>query len=151
MTARRCIPRFGELDDATDALAGRLVHVYRNLHKDCWSVQAYERGGAEGRYGWRVVAHVCSLFLVRVEFDVSERGRKRVLASRRKNVHAWVCGEVKHGKILRNAQRVRYCPYEGPYFRVAETDEALSGATAAHLGRDGKVYVVQPTLLGEGV
>lgn len=66
------------------------VAVYFNLHRKCFSIRAME-GPAKGR----VVAHADDVILGRVSFRVSEAGRQRVIRERRKNVHAFVEGELK--------------------------------------------------------
>jgi hypothetical protein len=60
----------------------RRVKVYRNLHKQCYSVMQDHL----------VVAHTQSLHLVDVTFLVNARGRDRVRKSGVKNVHAFVEG-----------------------------------------------------------
>lgn len=66
------------------------VHVYRNLRQGCWSIKAYG-AGVDGR----VVAHTQGAVLAGgVDWVVSEAGRQRVLAERRKNVHATVRGDL---------------------------------------------------------
>lgn len=65
------------------------VRVYRNLHKNCYSIMARVANG------WRVVAHAESVGLHGVTFKVSQAGRNRVLASGKKEVHAFACGELK--------------------------------------------------------
>ena len=67
---------------------GTRVRVYRNLRNGLMSVQAYV-----GKK-WLVVGHVESLLLYDAEFKVSEAGRKRVIEQKRKNVHAFVYGEL---------------------------------------------------------
>ncbi len=56
--------------------------VYFNLHTKLWSVR--QRG--------KVIAHVRSICLRECRFLVGEAGRLRVLAEKRKNVHAGVSG-----------------------------------------------------------
>lgn len=60
--------------------------VYKNLHKDCWSIR-----DAKTKH---VVGHADSVQLFNVEFKVSQAGRERVLRDQRKNVHAFVEGEI---------------------------------------------------------
>ena len=72
---------------STDFIGTR-VRVYRNLKNGLMSVQAYL-----GKK-WLVVGHVESLLLYDAEFKVSEAGRKRVIEQKRKNVHAFVYGEL---------------------------------------------------------
>ena len=67
---------------------GTRVRVYRNLRNNLLSVQSKVKGS------WLVVGHVESLLLYDAEFKVSEAGRKRVIEQKRKNVHAFVYGEL---------------------------------------------------------
>jgi hypothetical protein len=66
------------------------VKVYRNLHNGLMSVSHYIKGK-----GWRLAGHTSDLFLTDCSFVVHEGGRQRVLAEKRKNVHAYVTGIVK--------------------------------------------------------
>lgn len=65
-------------------LIGKQVRVYRNLHQDCWSVQ----------HKGLVVAHVNTVKLKNVRFVVQQGGYERFLREGRKNVHAFVAGEL---------------------------------------------------------
>jgi hypothetical protein len=62
------------------------VKVYRNLHKDCWSVVDTRTG--------RVAFHANHVLLKNVQFRVQQAGRERVIAERKKNVHAYIVGEL---------------------------------------------------------
>ena len=64
------------------------VAIYRNLHKNCLSVQSRERVD----YG-KVIAYCKSIFVKRPKFIVREKGRLKVLEEGRKNVHAYIVGE----------------------------------------------------------
>jgi hypothetical protein len=99
----------------------RPVRVYRNLHSSYgdgrrWSI----------RQGPHVVAHADNLHLVDVRFVVSEKGRQRVLAERRKNVHAFAEGRVIDFDGLLTAiiwsehtfVRVGYYPALAPKFAI---------------------------------
>ena len=93
-------------------------YVYWNLHKKCWSVK--HRGKVEEHVGaGRVLA------LYDCTFSVSEKGRQRVLANRRKNVHAYIRCESyitsdQVPEISPQARRLTYNPYEGPGFVFAD-------------------------------
>ena len=65
-------------------LIGLKVRVYRNLQRDCWSVL----------YQNRVIYHAQTLELKNVTFKVRQGGYQRFLVEQRKNVHAFVCGEI---------------------------------------------------------
>ena len=62
----------------------RKVEVYRNLHKDCWSVR--QRG---------IVRFHCSrINLKDCKFVVQPAGHAKVVREKKKNVHAFVRGTV---------------------------------------------------------
>lgn len=67
-----------------DEMKGEVVAVYRNLHKNCWSVT----------HKGRVIYHCDHITLENVKFKVSKIGREKVLKEKRKNVHARVWGEL---------------------------------------------------------
>ena len=62
------------------------VRVYRNLRAGGYSVLNPRTG--------RVVGHASAVLLTAARFIVREGGRKRVLEERRKNVHAFVEGDL---------------------------------------------------------
>lgn len=64
---------------------GVKVFVYRNLHKNLYSVR-----GPEGR----VLIHTDNLILKDVKYCVGQKGRERVIRTKQKNVHAGVRGFV---------------------------------------------------------
>lgn len=66
------------------SLIGKQVKVYRNLHHNCWSVQ----------HRRLVVAHAQTVELRNVRFLVSQAGHERFLRENKKNVHAFVAGEL---------------------------------------------------------
>lgn len=88
-------------------LVGDRVEVYRNLHKNCFSV----------RKNGRVVKHIPDdqgLTLVDVKFAVQPAGRAKVLRERKKNVHAFVRGTVAADPLTKIVQE-----YTGAPFAVA--------------------------------
>lgn len=117
------------------------VEVYRNLQRNCWSVRDLSTG--------RVVAHPDSVIVADARFVVRPSGRARVLAEKRKNVHAFVRGEWVRGMIKetiaigkdsnRTPHRVSYNPYKHPYFYNVETEEAVTSSAVVHLDSNGKV------------
>ncbi len=89
-------------------------YVYWNLHKNVFSV----------KYKGKVIAHLTNFYGTNCEFRVSEKGRQRVLAEKKKNVHSYVvCDSYAEGDFnplgpckLDMQGRVRYNPYKGPNF-----------------------------------
>lgn len=83
------------------------VRIYFNLHKKMLSVQTKVNGQ------WKVTSHQFSAYLENAKFKVSESGRQRVLKNKRKNVHAFIYGNLidrlpDYGKF----DSARYNPYE---------------------------------------
>ena len=121
------------------------VDIYRNLHKDCWSVRSRERSD----YG-RVVDHVHCAVIKNAKFVVSQAGRNRVLREKRKNVHAVVRGNLLDSKsghtrwawqVLRKMmKRVTYHPYRKNTFFWADTEKSVDCSSLVHLGSDMKVH-----------
>lgn len=62
--------------------------VYFNLHNHKWSIKDMKSG--------LVLGHADKVCLTDVVPAVSQAGRKRVLIEKRKNVHAFLIGEVVH-------------------------------------------------------
>jgi len=62
------------------------VFVYKNLHKDCWSI----------KQGGLVKAHAHDILLYETSFKVNRAGREKVIKEKRKNVHAGVVGYLDH-------------------------------------------------------
>jgi hypothetical protein len=62
--------------------------VYKNLHTGTWSV----------RQGGKVVAHPTILMLRDCRFHVQPAGRAKVLAEKKKNVHAYISGFLSSAK-----------------------------------------------------
>lgn len=109
------------------------VRVYRNIRRDVYSVQ--QKG--------LVVAHGTALALRDCQFVVNEAGRQRVLAEKRKNVHAYVKGFVLDGIPDRDGfRRVTYNPYKMDQFAFADTLEPLSDCSIAVFLPEG--LFVQP-------
>jgi hypothetical protein len=95
----------------------------------------------EGPFKGRVVAHAEKLQMEGVKFRVSEAGRRRVIRTGRKNVHAGAEGEITMAWGLVPAsndvaltslgingvweklhgRRVRYNPYECPLFTSGDS------------------------------
>ena len=86
------------------------VQVYYNLHKECLSV----------RHKGKVIEHAQSVILQNASFHVQPAGRARVLKEKRKNVHAYVAGDMAESfwftepsaSIWTATQHVTYNPYK---------------------------------------
>lgn len=94
------------------------VQVYWNLHKNMFSVRDKKTN--------KVIAHTDSIILNNVKFVVHESGRQRVLKEQRKNVHAYVEGDVcirPYSSVdyaiyrkMENPVQVKYNPYKKSTF-----------------------------------
>ena len=87
----------------------RKVEVYRNLHKDCWSVR--QKG--------IVRFHCHKIHLRNCEFVVQPAGRARVLREKKKNVHAFIRGYLCREERIVNTfcwDDIYYNPYTADTF-----------------------------------
>jgi hypothetical protein len=109
-------------------LSGKMVRVYRNLHKKCFSVKCMKTG--------LVIAHVDTITLENATFPVSKAGRKRVLKEKRKNVHAFVQGVVTNILVFSN-RKICYNPYKRGHFFHCSNGREIKKATAVTIGLQG--------------
>lgn len=115
-------------------LINKKVRVYFNLHRKKLSVQE------KTAKGWRVWLHTNKITLENVTFKVSEAGRQRVLRERKKNVHAFVEGDlVLLGETAKIQPRmwVSYNPYRdiGKFYEVVSNKSIDKAKYAVIVGR----------------
>jgi hypothetical protein len=92
------------------------------------------------------------------QFIVSQAGRQRVLAEKRKNVHAFVRGFVEFSlaKVLGEHnltncldelgwKRVKYNPYKFSSFVLADSEQPISSAASAII-INKNIFVLTPKL-----
>ena len=60
--------------------------IYKNLHKNCYSIR--EPNG-------RVIGHATIIEGVQAKFTVQPKGRENVLKTQRKNVHAFITAHIR--------------------------------------------------------
>lgn len=114
------------------------VRVYRNLHKSCWSVVDVKTG--------KVIAHRPAVTLTQAEFVVRPAGRAKVLREGKKNVHAFVVGNLLYGTgavegLRRNGPlQVGYNPFKAPTFVTKPFGNPIKNAPRVRLDVDGKVW-----------
>ncbi len=95
------------------------VRVYWNLHKDCYSLLNWEpRDPDKGRL-LKDFPHRNSVELHDVKFIVQPGGHARVLREKRKNVHAYLEGELVNEdfSISPGYRPVWYNPYRSNKFQ----------------------------------
>lgn len=110
-----------------------LFQGYRNLNKP---------GYFSIRQSGRVIDHSKSLKMYDCHFHIGEKGRLRVIRDRRKNVHAWVAGEVyENGEFnVDGMHELYYDPYYTQKFHSLLTGEVVNGA-AFVIFKDNRCYV----------
>ena len=109
-------------------IQGLRVRVYRNLHNGLYSVQ----------HKGRVIAHVAELTLTGATFTVQPAGRAKVVATRKKLVHAFVNGVVAD-EVQTLPNRVSYNPYRAGHF--ATMDGLPITAAASATVRDNAIFI----------
>lgn len=109
------------------------VEVYYNINKSASEGKPWYSLRQKGK----VVAHADQLILVDASFHVDERGRQRVLAEKRKNVHAVIRGYIGDQTLLLGdqAQRVRYNPYTSDCFHI-DGERVDTASHVACVGRE---------------
>jgi len=113
---------FSHLEMASFIDVNKPVEVYKNLHKNCWSV----------RQDGKVRFHCAYVCLRDVVFVVRQRGREKVLETKRKNVHAFVKGyicPVSEANVSPACwDGVYYNPYVAGYFVNRTTEQPVDKA-----------------------
>ena len=119
------------------------VEVYKNNRKNCWSIRDNKTG--------RVINHTSGAMGLRnVTLVVQPAGRERVLREHRKNVHAFVKGEIRNdGKKIADEiasfKEVVYNPYKHTTFIEKVSGKPIHHAKKVLLTDSGKVYVEKYT------
>lgn len=131
------------------------VEVYFNLHKKVFSVRRCSTG--------RVIMHSDHVHIRNPEFVVRKAGRERVLREGKKNVHAFVRGEITHFDDFNpdydtDFSLVMYNPYK--YETFVDVQDVLPVRTAKRAlleirqvkpySLDGEYYN-RPYIYAEGV
>ena len=103
LNRKRKRPKNGE----RESTKRMIVQVYFNLHKKCFS----QRNKRENR----VMFYSHNLYLENAKFIVNESGRKKVLQTKVKNVHAYIEAELFLPQPVffkePKGTRIRYNPY----------------------------------------
>jgi len=114
------------------------MYAHRNLNRHVWSLT---RRGI-------VVAHVPAVVMEDCELRVRPGGRERVLRQQRKNVHAFIVGEVVDGKggatafFEKDAMACTYNPYRTGCFYLKDQPElGVTHAERVLLDANGKMWV----------
>lgn len=94
------------------------VEIYRNLRSKCWSIR--------DKRTRLVTGHADYVELANCRLRVSEAGRQRVLRTRRKDVHAWIEGDLIvidgcDGSATEGMVPITYNPYRMATFQRRDT------------------------------
>ena len=115
--------------------ANRSVEVYRNLHRNCYSI----------KQDGLVKAHATTLKLNDCTFHVNEKSRNRIRKTRKKEVHAWVKGKLQPLTLDRMSKmtkdwfnRIYYNPMHDDGF-VTRTETSPIGATFCQIIKTNSV------------
>lgn len=119
------------------------VEVYFNLHKKLFSVRDCKTG--------RVIKHTNDVTILDPKFVVRKAGRERVLRERKKNVHAFVRGELMGYENMAYAPElyssVTYNPYKYSSFVNKHTEETVDNAHVAVLSTNSDEGTTMRALL----
>lgn len=111
----------------------RPVRVYRNLTRDCYSIQQ------DGL----VKAHAAMVALEDVAWTVGQKGRLRVIREQAKNVHAFAVGYLVQATTALDAAQVWYNPYKVDSFRCdLDWDAPLTKSDGAYLNVHGQSFAL---------
>ena len=116
------------------------VKVYFNLHKKLFSVVAME-GSNKGR----VIKHVSEIELEKCAFRVQKAGREKVIAERRKNVHAYILGHTSEHRLpnLAYTREATYNPYKYSTFVDRSDESPVSYKSHCKLiAKDGRAKIL---------
>ena len=120
-------------------LIGKRVEVYFNLHKKVYSVRDKKTK--------LVIAHLNNIDLGDVIFKVSQSGRKRVLAEKRKNVHAFVEGTILgYSTLCSDMVGITYNPYKYDSFVIRGNEKAVYYAHTASMVVNNKIPSIKATI-----
>lgn len=113
------------------------VRVYFNLHRKMFSIQRMTDKG------WRIWLHASKVTIANPQFKVSEAGRQRVLREKRKNVHAFIVGDMvlEGADTIQPSIAVTYNPYLMDSFQVRDTGKPVHSAKYAVL--EGRNILIQ--------
>ena len=126
--------------DQSDIDNGIKVAVYFNLHKKLFSVKS--RQGAT--YG-RVLYHTDNITLHNIKFVVRDKGRKRVIKEKKKNVHAFCYGtiDIKNKEVQEKGRLISYNPYKANHFYYVSDDSKVNKLDAVKMevvNKQGRIW-----------
>ena len=112
-------------------------YIYRNLHKNCFSV----------KYKGKVIKHSTCLILENCTFIVNQKGQERVLKEKRKNVHAYIAAENfkecdKNFNNENSLKKIYYNPYNTSSFIFEENLKTITTSKKI-LAKNNNIYLLE--------
>lgn len=117
--------------------------VYRNLHRKCFSL----------RKAGKVYGYANTLIATDVTFKVFEAGRKKVLETKRKNVHAGILSpeiitdfatiETEFTREFSQLSKISYNPYQANGFFLVDSGAIITSAEKVYLTLCG-IFALNP-------
>jgi hypothetical protein len=83
------------------------------------------------------------LVLMNCEMVVQPAGHARVKKEQRKNVHAFIKGELVDSWPSDLDTRISYSPYIDPFFFIVKTGDKIDRAAHVRFTSDGKCFIRQ--------
>jgi sulfatase maturation enzyme AslB (radical SAM superfamily) len=112
------------------------IRVHYNFHKKLFSIVSREKKN----YG-KVIQHTNNFAIFDARFHVSEKGRRRVLKERCKNVHAYCSGvSKKNNYTITSLAEITYNPYKYKTFVSKENPSIPIYESNTVIIKDGKIY-----------
>jgi len=107
------------------------VEIYRNLHRNCWSIRDNKTG--------KVIGHTDSIHLKDADLIVRQSGREKVLQEKRKNVHAFIKGRIESCED-KHIEQISYNPYKYNSFILTESKKSIFHSDHIYLNDKGEVW-----------
>lgn len=108
-----------------------ISQVYFNRTRRLWSVR---------RFG-KVVARVDKLCMVNCQMRVSEKMRATLIVTRKRTVHAWICGVVVESVPEdRPLVEIRYDPFALGYFFTKEGMKPVASSAVVLFTEAGRCF-----------
>jgi hypothetical protein len=129
---RKPIKKIKPLSKKEKKRKSKILRIYRNLNTGTLSAQE------KTSKGWRVTMHPSKVKLKNAKFKVNQTGRKKVLSSKQKNVHAVIEGELVDNKTPINGLAITYDPYKTSQF-VLESGKKVFEAELVSVDEKGNI------------
>lgn len=106
---------------------GQKVHVYRNLHKQGYSVRDAKTG--------KVLGHCDSILISDCSFYINQNKRAEIANGANRMVHAWIIGHFEAADIEKPSQFERMI-----YFNPKKTKQFVDTTTDLAVDRADEVF-----------